>query len=37
MKHYVVMFDWATDGNFHSEVIGVGHTLEEAKSLLNQR
>ena len=37
MKHYVVMLDWATNDDFHSEVIGVGHTLDEAKSLLSQR
>lgn len=37
MKHYVVMFDWATDGNSGNEILGVGHTPEEAKSLLGQR
>lgn len=35
MKHYVVMLDLATNDDFHSEVIGVGHTLDEAKSILN--
>lgn len=37
MKHYVAVFDWATDGNSGNEILGVGHTPEEAKSLLSQR
>lgn len=35
MKHYVVMFDWATDEDSNTEILGVVHTLEEAKSILN--
>lgn len=36
MMHYVVVLEWATDGDCGSNVIGVKHSLEEAKKLFNE-
>lgn len=36
MKHYVVVLNWATEGDNGSNVLGVAHTLEEAKEIFNE-
>lgn len=33
-KHYVVILDWAYDGDYGVEVMGVKHTLEEAQEVV---
>lgn len=33
MKHYVVVLDWATEYECGSNVIGVAHSLEDAKKI----
>lgn len=35
MKHYVVVFDWATNNTCSNgiEICGVAHSLEEAKEI----
>ncbi len=35
MKHYVVVLDWAKDYEGSVEILGVTHTLEEAKEIFN--
>ena len=35
MKHYVVVLDWARDYESSVIILGVKHTLEEAKELFN--
>lgn len=37
MKHYVVVLDWAKDYEGSVEILGVKHTLEEAKEVFNAR
>lgn len=37
MKHYVVLYDWSVENKFIAngiEVVGVAHSLEEAKKML---
>jgi phosphoribosyl-dephospho-CoA transferase len=36
MKHYVVVLNWATEGDNGSNVLGVAHTLEEAKEIFDE-
>lgn len=36
MMHYVVVLEWSTDGDCGSNVIGVKHSLEDAKKLFNE-
>lgn len=36
MTHYVVVLTWATEGEDGSNVLGVTHTLEEAKEIFNE-
>lgn len=36
MKHYVVVLDWATDEGESVQILGVAHTIEEAKEIFNQ-
>jgi hypothetical protein len=36
MEHYVVINDWSVDGDCGIRFIGVTHTLEDAKRLLNE-
>ncbi|MBQ2297850.1 MAG: hypothetical protein II278_00535 [Bacteroidaceae bacterium] len=39
MKHYVVISEWANDSNceYGVSVIGVAHTIEEAKEIFNRQ
>lgn len=37
MKHFIVLVDWALDGDEEVIVVGVTHTLEEAKELFNKQ
>ena len=36
MKHYVIVLDWATDGERSTTVKAVTHTLEEAIILFDE-
>lgn len=36
MKHYVVVNDWANEYENGSTILGVAHSLEEAKEIFNQ-
>ena len=36
MKHYVIINDWATNFESGSTVLGVAHTMEEAREIFNQ-
>ena len=36
MTHYVVVLNWATEGDNGSNVLGVAHTLDEAKKIFNE-
>lgn len=36
MMHYVIVLEWSTDGDCGSNVIGVTHTLEDAKKIFNE-
>ena len=36
MKHYVVMLDWATEDDQSVDILGVAHTIDEAKEIFNQ-
>jgi hypothetical protein len=36
MKHFVVVLEWATEGDNQSNVLGVEHTLEAAKEIFNE-
>ena len=35
MKHYVVVLDWAVEDDEGVSILGVTHTLEEAKAIFN--
>lgn len=35
MKHYVVVLEWSTEEDCDSNVLGVAHSLEEAKQIFN--
>jgi hypothetical protein len=35
MEHYVVVHEWSCDYENGSTVLGVGHSLEEAKVIFN--
>ena len=35
MKHFVVVLEWAAEYECGSNVIGVAHSLEDAKKILN--
>ena len=35
MEHYVVILDWASDYECGVEILGVTHTIEEAKVIFN--
>lgn len=35
MKHYVVVLDWTKDYEGSVDILGVTHTLEEAKEIFN--
>lgn len=35
MKHFVIVNDWANDYECGTNVIGVAHSLEEAKEIFN--
>ena len=37
MKHFVVLNDWAFDGESDLEVVAVCHSIEEAKEALADR
>ena len=37
VEHYAVIVDWAQDGDYEISVIGITHTLEEAKEIFNDR
>lgn len=36
MKHYVVFLEWASEGDNGSNILGVAHSLEEAKQIFNE-
>lgn len=36
MKHYVVLISWASDYEQGVGIVGVAHTLEEAKEIFNK-
>lgn len=36
MKHYVIVLNWATEGDNGSNVLGVAHTMDEAKEIFNE-
>lgn len=36
MKHYVVVLNWASEGDNGSNVLGVKHTMDEAKKIFNE-
>lgn len=36
MKHYVVVNDWANEYESGTNVLGVAHSLEEAKKIFNE-
>lgn len=36
MKHFVVVHDWASDYESGVTIIGVTHTMEEAKEIFNK-
>lgn len=36
MKHYVVILDWATESDCGVYILGVAHTIDEAKEIFNQ-
>jgi hypothetical protein len=36
MKHFVVVLDWASEYECGSNVIGVTHSLEDAKKIFNE-
>lgn len=35
MKHYVVVLDWATEDDSAVDILGVKHTIDEAKEIFN--
>ena len=35
-KHYVVVLDWAVEDDEGVAILGVTHTLEEAKKIFNE-
>ena len=35
MKHYVIIHEWANDYEYGVSVLGVAHSLEEAKEIFN--
>ena len=37
MKHYVVMVDWATQDDENVDIVGVAHTMDEAKEIFQKR
>lgn len=37
MKHYVVILDWATEDDSDVQILGVAHTLDDAKEIFNKR
>jgi hypothetical protein len=36
MKHYVIVNDWANEYNSGITILGVAHSLEEAKEIFNK-
>ena len=36
MKHYVVVLDWATESDSDVHILGVAHTLNDAKEIFNR-
>ena len=37
MKHYVIVNDWANEYESGTTILGVVHSMEEAKEIFNQR
>ena len=37
MEHYVVILDWSTESECDVDIIGVAHSMEEAKELFKQQ
>lgn len=35
MEHYVIIHEWANDYEYDVSVLGVAHSLEEAKQIFN--
>ena len=36
MKHYVIVNDWANEYESGTAILGVAHSMEEAKEIFNQ-
>lgn len=36
MKHYVIVLDWAVEDDEAVAILGVTHTLEDAKKIFNE-
>ena len=36
MKHFVIVNDWANEYESESTILGVAHTMEEAKEIFNK-
>ena len=36
MKHYVIVNDWANNYESGTTILGVAHSMEEAKEIFNQ-
>lgn len=36
MKHYVVFLEWADESDNGSSILGVAHSLEEAREIFNE-
>lgn len=37
MNHYVVVNEWVSDNKAFADIIGVAHSLDEAKEIFNKR
>lgn len=35
-SHYVIVLDWAVEDDERVEILGVAHTLEDAKKIFNE-
>lgn len=36
-SHYVVVLDWATEDDGDVQILGVAHTLDDAKRIFNEQ
>lgn len=35
MKHYIVIHEWSNDYEYEINILGIAHSLEEAKEIFN--